>query len=174
MFNMFELSETIKFQADINTVIELALLAAVVYLAVYVRDLRLRLDDYKRRHADDQDKIEALTVTVEALRYGVHLSRDVAERVTVDDLDRFGTNGGVRTFAELSGEAWSLEDIQTLAFELGVDYDQLAGDGKTVKAREMVKWFVARGRLAELKLAMRAKRTGAGAGAGDPRPGRRL
>jgi hypothetical protein len=41
-------------------------------------------------------------------------------------------------------------ELQTICFDLGEDYDNLPGDGKSAKAREMVAYFNRRGRLEEL------------------------
>lgn len=47
------------------------------------------------------------------------------------------------------------EELKTLAFELGVDYDSLPADGKSGKARELVSYFERRGQLPTLVKAVR-------------------
>jgi hypothetical protein len=42
------------------------------------------------------------------------------------------------------------EELRTLCFNLGVDYDDLEGEGKTNKARELVAYLERHGRLLEL------------------------
>jgi hypothetical protein len=41
-------------------------------------------------------------------------------------------------------------ELQTLCFDLGVDYDNLPGDGKAEKARELIEYLERRGRIQEL------------------------
>lgn len=41
-------------------------------------------------------------------------------------------------------------ELRTLCFDLGIDYDDLPGDGKTDKARELVSYLDNRGRISEL------------------------
>jgi hypothetical protein len=50
------------------------------------------------------------------------------------------------------------EELKTLAFELGVDYDSLPADGKSGKARELVSHFERRAQLPELVVAVRKVR----------------
>ncbi len=45
---------------------------------------------------------------------------------------------------------FNAEELRTLCFELNVDYDDLAGESKSGKARELVTYLNRRGRLAEL------------------------
>lgn len=53
---------------------------------------------------------------------------------------------------------FSLEDLSVLAFELGIDADELAGDAKTAKALSLLRYYQRRGSLAQLKEAMRKAR----------------
>lgn len=45
---------------------------------------------------------------------------------------------------------FSAEDLQTLCFGLNVDFDDLPGEGKRAKARELVMYMERRGRTADL------------------------
>lgn len=47
-------------------------------------------------------------------------------------------------------ENFDLEELRTLAFDLGVDFDNLRGEGKEAKARELVAYLERSGRLGEL------------------------
>jgi hypothetical protein len=47
-------------------------------------------------------------------------------------------------------ESFSLNDLKTLCFELGVDFDNLEGEGKTAKARELIVHLERRARVSEL------------------------
>lgn len=53
------------------------------------------------------------------------------------------------------------EELRTLCFELGVDFDSLPGEGRSAKARELVAYMNRRGELARLRSAIQAKRPGA-------------
>ena len=48
-------------------------------------------------------------------------------------------------------ETFSVQEISTLCFKFGVEYDGLPGDGKGGKVRELVAYAERRGRLAELE-----------------------
>jgi len=54
------------------------------------------------------------------------------------------------------------EELRTLCFKLGVDYDDLRGEGREGNARELVKYMSRRdGGLEQLRAAIRAERPGA-------------
>jgi hypothetical protein len=61
---------------------------------------------------------------------------------------------------------YDLEELRTLCFELGVDYDALRGEGTAAKARELVLYLGRRGHLAALLQRLRAGRPEAFAQAG--------
>jgi len=57
---------------------------------------------------------------------------------------------------------FDLEELRTLCFKLGVGYDDLRGEGREAKARELVRYMSRRtGGLAQLRAAIRAGRPGA-------------
>ena len=45
---------------------------------------------------------------------------------------------------------YDLEEMRTLCAKLGVDYDNLRGEGKDSKSRELILWLDRRSRLGEL------------------------
>lgn len=47
-------------------------------------------------------------------------------------------------------QAFDEEELRTLCFALGVDYDGLRGEGKTAKVRELVAYYMRRDRLNDL------------------------
>lgn len=51
---------------------------------------------------------------------------------------------------EILAKRFDAEELRTLCFELGIDYDDLKGEGKRGKARELVALLERRGRIAEL------------------------
>jgi hypothetical protein len=51
---------------------------------------------------------------------------------------------------EILVKCFDAEELRTLCFELGLDYDDLRGEGKSGKARELVALLDRRGRIAEL------------------------
>lgn len=53
---------------------------------------------------------------------------------------------------------FSIEDLQTLCFGLNVDFDDLPGEGKGAKARELVTYMERRGRTADLIAKARKER----------------
>lgn len=62
------------------------------------------------------------------------------------------------TLRQFISEHFSLEEVRTLAQDLGVDYDTLPGEGLTHKARELTDAFARRGRLTELAVLLRQYR----------------
>jgi hypothetical protein len=58
-------------------------------------------------------------------------------------------------------ERYDLEELRTLCFDLGVDYDSLGGEGKAARARELVALMGRQGRLDDLVAALQASRSSA-------------
>jgi hypothetical protein len=70
-------------------------------------------------------------------------------------------NGSFRSPSELLlfiNNSFNEEELKTLAFELGVDYDSLSGEGKSGKARELVGYVERRAQLPALVAAVRQAR----------------
>lgn len=53
---------------------------------------------------------------------------------------------------------FNLSELQTLCFELGIDFDDLGGEGKMNKARELISYLDRHGRLPELVQILRQQR----------------
>jgi CheY-like chemotaxis protein len=53
-------------------------------------------------------------------------------------------------YRQILSERFSQVDLRNLAFDLGVDYESLPGEGKADKARELILFFQHRDRLLEL------------------------
>jgi hypothetical protein len=61
--------------------------------------------------------------------------------------------GGISYISKLHGlvdRYFSLEEVRTLCFELGVDYDSLGGEGKSARIRELILALARADRLQEL------------------------
>jgi hypothetical protein len=58
----------------------------------------------------------------------------------------------------LINEHFDIEEFRTLCYDLGVDHDNLRGEGKIPKIRELLRWMERRGRLEELVDAVRRLR----------------
>ncbi|MEW5986287.1 MAG: hypothetical protein AB1791_06605 [Chloroflexota bacterium] len=52
---------------------------------------------------------------------------------------------------QLLTDSLDLEDVRTLCFDLGIDYDSLRGEGKAAKVRELIVFCAGRRRIAELE-----------------------
>ena len=63
-----------------------------------------------------------------------------------------------RRIYQLLNEYFSLDDIEGLCFEMGIDDENLRGQTKAGKARALVQYVDANGRLDELKKLMRVQR----------------
>ena len=63
---------------------------------------------------------------------------------------------------------FGLEELKKLCFDLGVDYDDLAGEGKGGKVIALIKWFEERNLIRDLIRKCREERPNVG---GDPWPG---
>ncbi|MCU0501324.1 MAG: CHAT domain-containing protein, partial [Anaerolineae bacterium] len=59
---------------------------------------------------------------------------------------------------ELLAERFNLEELRTLAADTGVDYDELGGEGKTARARELIALLERRGGIPDLIRAGRRAR----------------
>jgi len=55
-------------------------------------------------------------------------------------------------------EYFDTEELRTLFFDLGIEFDMLQGEGKTAKARELIAYLDRRGRLPELLEAIKIQR----------------
>jgi hypothetical protein len=55
-------------------------------------------------------------------------------------------------------QLFNAEELRTLSFDLGVDYDNLRGEGKAARARELVALAMRRGFLPQLEAAVRCER----------------
>ena len=64
-------------------------------------------------------------------------------------------------FRQILIECFNDDELRTLCFDLGVDYEILGGEGKEGKARELVGYFKRRMRLDELERYCRQKRPNA-------------
>ena len=51
---------------------------------------------------------------------------------------------------EILVDRFSIDEIRTLCFELGIEYEELDGDGRTGKARELITYVERRGRTQDL------------------------
>lgn len=51
---------------------------------------------------------------------------------------------------QLLDKTFSLEELRTLCFSLGIEFDDLSGDGKGAKTRELVMYMHRRGRISDL------------------------
>lgn len=63
-----------------------------------------------------------------------------------------------KLYEALSGYAFNLDDLEDLAFDLGVDWDSLRGETKGARARALVEYFVRADRLDDLLKVAKAKR----------------
>jgi hypothetical protein len=59
-------------------------------------------------------------------------------------------------------EGFNLAEIENLCYQLGVEFEDLGGTGKSGKARELVKYMERRGRLGELDAMATSLRGGDG------------
>jgi hypothetical protein len=93
------------------------------------------------------------------------LVRQVLDEMTADTKDIFTPVSDpaidvmrLRAYETLRGRTFTLEDLEDLAFRLNVNWDELAGDTKTRKARALVRYFEQRGWLERLCQAIDERR----------------
>jgi len=58
----------------------------------------------------------------------------------------------------LLAKHYDLEELRTLAFNLGVDWDELGGETKSARARELIAYLQRRNRLGDLLAAIGTSR----------------
>jgi hypothetical protein len=81
----------------------------------------------------------------------LHVERSETDAAPISDEAR-------QLYALLSDTWFTLNDLEDLAFSLGIDWDVLAGDEKTGKARALTRYCEARGMLPRLRRAVRMAR----------------
>jgi len=59
---------------------------------------------------------------------------------------------------QLLTQNFNLEELETLCFNLGIDYENLGGSGKEAKARELLKYLQRRNRILDLESVIRESR----------------
>lgn len=64
------------------------------------------------------------------------------------------------TLHTVLAQRFDLEELRTLCFQLGIEYDDLRGEGRTAKARELVKLYQRKGQLDRLIARIRQSRPG--------------
>jgi hypothetical protein len=65
-------------------------------------------------------------------------------------------------------DGYDLEELRTLCAQLGVNFDDLRGEGRQAKARELILWFQRRGKLDELDAIIQEVRRARQMQAGTP------
>lgn len=65
---------------------------------------------------------------------------------------------GRATLSRLIGQRFNVDEIDGLAFELGLEKDELSGDTRAARARALVSWAADRGLLSELGRRVEAAR----------------
>lgn len=68
----------------------------------------------------------------------------------------------LKNLHELLDQHFNLEEIRTLCFELHVDYDNLQGEGKSAKIRELILGLSRKDRLPDLAVLAHEKRSNVG------------
>ena len=107
-------------------------------------------DDTKQADTSEEDKNKLAALKAELKRTHVVSSfttaDNLATKVVIDLYNLFTDNKLPPAKRELSNSdllsilsvRFSREELRTLCFELGVDFDDLGGEGKTAKARELI------------------------------------
>lgn len=111
--------------------------------AVFERMLMVDAEDYT-------GAVEG--ITFQPLLRFADLELVCGDPVTVEVVKDGGSEA--QSFAELRGkilQRFDQEELRTLCQDLGIDYDDLRGEGRTAKARELLALLKRRGRLEELR-----------------------
>ncbi|MCB9443720.1 MAG: AAA family ATPase, partial [Ardenticatenaceae bacterium] len=75
-------------------------------------------------------------------------------------VDQQPSQPNLQQVRQLIASHFSLQELKTLCFDVGVEFDDLGGEGKSEKARELVAYIQRRGRLPELLRTLVAERPG--------------
>jgi hypothetical protein len=150
--------------------------------ATLERQLTALLDEHRALEDAHRDAIDP--VTRERLKRGLdaklaeieHLEQQLAQRrppaqqapsqpdstdngnPTADDV----ASPDPRALRNALTGHFDLNELRLLSADLGVDFDNLGGSTKQIKALELVQYLQRRGRLAELAAKIRQERPGAG------------
>lgn len=108
-----------------------------------------------RTHVEDAcyDRLDQV-----AQRLHQELNRPVPEPKVANQPKPVGGSVNLVRLHELLAQHFSLEELRTLCFRLGLDIADLPGEGKSAKARELVTYMERRGRTAELIAAAKRER----------------
>ena len=63
-----------------------------------------------------------------------------------------------KLYAAFTGYAFALDDLEDICFELGIDWEEIKGENKSGKARDLILTMQRQGRLQELLAKAQAKR----------------
>jgi len=110
-----------------------------------------------RDHTDPEDACHNQLDRI-AQRLQQELNRPVQEPEIADPPEPVGGPVNLGRLHELLAQHFSLEELRTLCFRLGLDIADLPGEGKSAKARELVTYMERRGRTAELIAAEKRER----------------
>lgn len=143
------------------------------------RDLNARMDEYDARQARDRQEIDRLHADLAAWKAYARQSSQHSQQL-VDMLHEMGFQGEIppppeppstphyqlpgsnsendrRLAAELA-DAFNLEELEDLAFHLGIAADTIPGDTVPVRARELVRYCRRRGMTERLRKTAAEKR----------------
>lgn len=157
------MANSMNITISFESVMLLVELAVIAYLIISLRDLRARLlktqdkaDVAERRANVAEQTTTTLKVQLIALQRGAVMPEFVAQELDVQAVHDFGDNGGVSTYVALVSGTYEMEDLEDLAFRLGVQWDALSGETLSAKARALVTWAVKNAQLSSLKHHVRA------------------
>ena len=109
--------------------------------------------DYIAGDKTEGDDISVGNITdSKAIAIGRSSSASVVENQTVPAQSKSsgGQTPGVSELYDQLVEQFNLEELQSLCFKLGVDFENLGGTNKSAKARELVLYMQRRGKLDRL------------------------
>ena len=123
--------------------------AAVERLAEDLKDARK--DRFGRAYVSDGDVVHLTSINGDqptVMTTGKE-SLEGSDRVMKKDLNEL-TSDQLVSLRQGIVACFSMEELRTACFDLGMDYDSLTGDGKEGKAREIVSFLSRRGDLSRL------------------------
>lgn len=116
--------------------------------------------DYIAGDKTEGDDISVGNITdSKAVAIGRSSSASVVESNTVQpqSTSSGGETPGVSDLYDQLVEKFNLEELKSLCFDLGVDFENLGGTGKSAKARELVLYMQRRGNLDRLHQAIQQR-----------------
>ncbi|MCA9921714.1 MAG: hypothetical protein KC421_05050 [Anaerolineales bacterium] len=103
-------------------------------------------------------RLESILERLELIPEASHLTQETIQAPAEDTADIFSIKINQTRLLQIIDNLYNLDDFRTLCYELGVDMDNLAGESKIGKARELILSLAREAKLLNLIFKIHQKR----------------